>query len=99
MLPDTKSARPPAFPLRCWIRFRSARRGLAAMEFALIAPILVALCAGLYDLATAFLALQRLNMAALSIAQMTTYQAANSSQPNVNILNLSEITASSSAIY
>jgi Flp pilus assembly protein TadG len=80
-------------------RFRRSRSGLAAVEFALIVPILVMMCAGLYDLTTAFLASQRLNMAALSIAQIATYQAANTSQPNQNILTLPQITAATSAVY
>jgi Flp pilus assembly protein TadG len=76
-----------------------SRSGLAALEFALIAPILVAACAGLYDLTSAFLASQRINMAALAIAQIGTYQAANSNNTNMNILNLTETQTATSAIY
>ena len=76
-----------------------SRDGLAALEFALIAPILVTACAGLYDLTNAFLASQRINMAALAIAQIATYQAANSNNTNMNILNLTEAQKATSAIY
>jgi Flp pilus assembly protein TadG len=76
-----------------------SRSGIAALEFALIAPVLVTVCAGLYDLTTAFLAWQRVNMAALAIAQITTYQAANSNNTNMNILNLAETRTGASAIY
>jgi Flp pilus assembly protein TadG len=82
-----------------WIGLLRSRGGLAAMEFALIAPIMVTACAGLYDLTMAFLASQRVNMAALAIAQIATYQAANSGNTNQNILNLTETQTATSAIY
>jgi Flp pilus assembly protein TadG len=76
-----------------------SRGGLAAVEFALVAPVLVTLCAGLYDLTSAFLAWQRVNMAALEIAQITTYEAAANNNANMNILNIAETQTATSAIY
>ena len=76
-----------------------ARSGIAAIEFALIAPIMIAACAGLYDLTTAFLALQRVNMAALAIDQILTFQAAADTLTNTNILDLPEVQTATSAIY
>jgi hypothetical protein len=76
-----------------------SRAAIAAVEFALIAPVMIAPCAGLYDLTAAFLASQRVNMAALAIAQMATYQAANGGSTNTNFLNLSETQTVTSAIY
>jgi len=78
-----------------------SRPGLAAIEFALIAPLMITACAGLYDLTTAFLAWQRVNMAALAMAQIATYQAATTTDNNINtnVLNLIEAQTAASAIY
>ncbi len=79
------------------------RDGIAALEFAIVAPIMITACIGLYDLTEAFLTMQRLNMAALAIAQIATYQAATTSDTNANIntniLNQAETQRAASAIY
>jgi hypothetical protein len=78
-----------------------SRGGIAALEFALVAPVMITACIGMFDLGTAFLASQRVNMAALAIAQITTYQAATTSNANTNtnILKLTGAQAAASAIY
>jgi Flp pilus assembly protein TadG len=82
-----------------WAGLRRSRGGLAALEFALLAPVLVTTCAGLYDLTSGFLAWQRVNMAALEIAQITTYEASANNNTNMNILNIAETQKATSAIY
>ncbi len=78
-------------------RLLRAREGLAALEFAIIAPLLIAAFTGLYDLTTGFLAWQRVNMAALAIDQIATAMAAT--PQNTNILDLADATTAASAIY
>ena len=73
------------------------RDGLAALEFAFIAPVMIATFTGLYDLTTGFLAWQRVNMAALAIDQIATAMAAT--PQNTNVLDLADVTTASSAIY
>ncbi len=75
-----------------------SRDGLAALEFALIAPILVAMVAGLYDLTTAFIAWRRVTAAAMSIAEIATGEAA-SAVNGANILNQTQAAAAASAVY
>jgi Flp pilus assembly protein TadG len=74
-----------------------ARDGLAALEFALLAPILVSTVGGLYDLTTGFIAWKRVAMAAQSIDQIATSLAATTS--GTNILNLINASNASSAVY
>ena len=78
-------------------RRQRARGGVAAIEFALVAPLMVVSCAGLYDLTTGFLAWQRLNLATLAIAQIATAMAAGSTVTNT--LSLAQAQTASSAIY
>ena len=74
-----------------------SRDGLAALEFAFIAPVLLIILAGLYDLTTGFIAWQRVNMAAQSIDQIATAYAAAAA--NTNTLNLNQAVTASSAVY
>ena len=74
-----------------------ARDGLAALEFAFIAPVMIATFTGLYDLTTGFLAWQRVNMAALAIDQIATAMAAT--PQNTNVLDFADVTTASSALY
>lgn len=78
-------------------RLLRSRDGLAAIEFAFIAPVLIATFSGMYDLTTGFLAWQRVNMAALAVAQISTAMAAT--LQNTNILDLADATTAASAIY
>jgi Flp pilus assembly protein TadG len=74
-----------------------SRAGIATLEFALIAPLLLTMMAGLYDVAMAFIAWQRVTMAAQAIDEIATSLAATAT--NTNTLNASQATLASSAIY
>jgi Flp pilus assembly protein TadG len=74
-----------------------SRGGLAGLEFALLAPVLVTMLAGLYDLTLAYIAYERVNLCAQTIGQIATIQAAGSTATNT--LSLSQATASASAAY
>jgi Flp pilus assembly protein TadG len=78
-------------------RFRS-REGLAALEFALIAPILISMIAGLYDVTTAFIAWRRVTAAALAIGEIATGEA-SSTAVGINVLNQTQALAAASAVY
>jgi Flp pilus assembly protein TadG len=78
-------------------RLARARSGVAAIEFALIAPILILMATGLHDLTRAFIAWQRLSMAAQAIAEIATSVAATAA--NTNSLNASQAGQASSAVY
>ncbi len=72
-------------------------RGVAALEFALLAPLLMAVSAGLYDLTTAFIAWKRVSLTAQAIAEIATIMAATTA--GTNQLTLSQVTTAASAIY
>ncbi len=74
-----------------------SRSGVAAIEFALVAPMLVITIAGLYDLTTAFVAWKRVALAAQAIDEIATSLAAT--VKGTNQLNLDQATKSASAIY
>ncbi len=74
-----------------------ARRGVAAIEFALIAPVLVTMLAGIYDIGNGYIATLRVSMCAQAIDQIATAEAAGST--TANTLNLSQVTAAASAAY
>jgi len=87
--------------LTAWRRRRGllrSRDGVAAIEFAFVAPIMVAMLAGVYDLTTAFIAWRRVTAAALAIAEIATGEAA-STVANTNILSQSQAVAAASAVY
>ena len=55
---------------------RRARGGTAALEFALLAPVVAIMLAGIYDISTGYVAWVRVTLAANSIAQIATTVAA-----------------------
>jgi Flp pilus assembly protein TadG len=67
------------------------------VEFALIAPILLTLAAGLYDLTTAYIAWQRVSLGAQAIGEIATSVAATAA--NTNSLSASQASQASSAVY
>jgi len=77
--------------------FRS-QDGVAALEFAMIAPILVMMVIGLYDLTTALIAWRRVTVAALSIAEIATGEAASVAL-YTNTLSATQASAAASAVY
>jgi Flp pilus assembly protein TadG len=79
------------------MRRLKSRNGVAALEFALLAPIMVATAGGLYDLTTAFIAWKRVAMAAQAIDEMATSMAATATATNQ--LNVSQAAVASSAVY
>jgi Flp pilus assembly protein TadG len=74
-----------------------SRNGLAGLEFALIAPVLLSMLAGVYDLTTAYIAWERVNLCAQAIDQVATAQAANSTATNT--LTNAQTTAAASSAY
>jgi Flp pilus assembly protein TadG len=75
-----------------------SREGVAALEFALIAPVMLAMLAGLYDLTTAFMAWRRVTAAALAIGKIATGEAASTSA-DTNTLSSTQTLAAASAVY
>ncbi|CAH2602015.1 conserved protein of unknown function [Rhodovastum atsumiense] len=88
--PIPRPSRPHRDALRC-------RQGLAALEFAFLAPVLLLFLAGLHDLTTAFIAWQRLTATAQATAQIATLMAATASSPNT--LTVNQASAAASVIY
>jgi Flp pilus assembly protein TadG len=80
-----------------WPRLLSSRAGVAAMEFALLAPVVVLMLAGLYDLTMAYIAWERVTLAAQAINQIATTIAAT--PPNSNTVTQAQATTASTAIY
>ena len=58
--------------LPVWTRFRRDRRGVAAVEFALIAPVMVLLYCGLVELCQAVIAERKANHVASAIGDLVT---------------------------
>ena len=79
--------------------FRRARQGLAGLEFALLAPVLVSMLAGLYDLTSAYISWERVNLCAQSIDQIATSVAAGNSQTNTLTLVQAQTAASAAYAY
>jgi Flp pilus assembly protein TadG len=75
----------------------SHRSGVAALEFALILPLLFSMLAGLYDLTTGYIASLRANYCAQAIDEIVTSEAAGS--VTVNTLKQSQVTSAASAAY
>jgi Flp pilus assembly protein TadG len=78
-------------------RFPSCRRALAAIEFALIAPVLVLMAFGSYDIVQGFITYTRVNYAAQAIGQIATSMAVAGT--NLNQLNDTQALAATSAVY
>jgi Flp pilus assembly protein TadG len=83
-------------PRRAAVR-RGHRRGVAAVEFALVAPLLVTLALGTYDLVAGTTAWWHLALAARAVGEIATASAANPDQSNS--LTAAEAYAASTAIY
>lgn len=74
----------------------SDQRGVAALEFALTAPLLLLLM-GMYDLANGWIAMQRLTAATRSVGQIATLLAVNAD--GSNSLSHDQAWRASTAIY
>ena len=74
-----------------------SRRGVAGLEFAMLAPLLISIIAGLYDLTTAYIAWERLNLCVQSVDQIATSQAARATATNT--LTFAQATTAASSIY
>lgn len=72
------------------------RRGVAALEFALTAPLLLLLM-GMYDLANGWIAMQRLTAATRSVGQIATLLAVNAD--GSNSLSHDQAWRASTAVY
>lgn len=81
-------------PVRALLR---AQGGLAALEFALTAPIVLAMALGAYDLIGAYLAWRKVTQATQAIGEIATAVAANTD--NTNSLTLGQATTATSALY
>jgi Flp pilus assembly protein TadG len=78
-----------------------ARRGIAALEFALIAPIMVILTLGVVDATRALLAFQQITSAAQQVAEIGTARASVNelaSDGNLQVYDF-DVAAAASAIY
>lgn len=85
-------------PLRAAVRaFAACRRAVAALEFAILAPFLLAATLGLYDLATAFITWRRITVATQSIVEIATASAANAD--NTNSLTEEQAWTASTALF
>ena len=73
------------------------RRGVAAVEFALIAPVMIMLAFGIYDLVAATATWWHLTQAAQAIGQIATSTAANPN--NTNTLTVAQAYTASTAVY
>jgi Flp pilus assembly protein TadG len=76
---------------------RRDRRGVAAVEFALVAPLLVMLALGIYDLVAGITTWWHLTLAAQAVGKIATASAARSDQSNS--LTATQAYAASTAIY
>jgi hypothetical protein len=82
-------------------RLFAERRSAAAMEFAMVAPLLVVLLFGVYDLSTALIYYEEVYNAAHSIAASVSNQAVVTSGPNegVNSLTFSQVQQAESMLW
>jgi Flp pilus assembly protein TadG len=83
--------------MRCWRRLIADRRAVAAVEFALLLPVLVVITLSLTDVTNAVITWWRLSAAANAIARIGTSYAATES--NTNSLSTSQATTASTAIF
>ena len=68
--------------MNIWTRFRKDRRGVAAVEFALIAPAMVLLYCGLVELCQAVIAERKANHVASAIGDLVTQAETVSTTPS-----------------
>jgi len=78
---------------------RSARRGVAAMEFAIIAPVMAIILFGAVDLGRAFIAWQQVNNAAEAIVQAAEKLSVVSTNASPPSLTAAQMQAAMSSIY
>jgi Flp pilus assembly protein TadG len=78
-------------------RLQSERRGLASVEFALIAPVLLLVICGGFDAANAMMTWRRVNAAAAQIVKIASEAAVQADQTTT--LTPTQVTQSASAIY
>ncbi len=83
--------------MRRWVRTAKDRRGAAAVEFALVTPVLVVVAMSLTDVSNAVITWWRLSAAAGAIARMATTFAATTT--NTNVLTLQQAATASTAVY
>ncbi len=74
-----------------------SRRGLAGLEFAIVAPFLVLLLLGMVDLARAMTMARRLSVAADTVATIATTQAVQAT--SLNVLSASQAFAATTAPF
>ena len=75
----------------------ASRRGVAALEFAISAPLLIVLMMSMYDAANGWLAWQRMAVAAQSVGQIATLVAVNAD--GTNSLSHDQAWRASTAVY
>ena len=73
------------------------RRGVAAVEFALVAPVMIVVALSLYDVTNAVITWWQLSAAAAAIARIATTDAATTS--NTNSLSTDQAATASTAIF
>ena len=79
------------------VRLREMRRGIAGMEFALIAPILVTLVIGVVDITDAIITWRHLSIAAEAVAEIATEMSA---QPGgSNLITATQVWQASTAAF
>jgi Flp pilus assembly protein TadG len=74
-----------------------SRNGVAALEFALLAPVLFVMVAGMFDLTRGYIAWKRVATSAQAIAEISTSEAAT--LLGTNQLNQSQATTAATAIF
>ncbi len=79
------------------VRAAADRRGVAALEFALLAPVLVVIAMSLYDVTNAVISWWQLSAAADAIARMATGMAATTT--NTNSLTRTQASTVSTAVF
>ena len=82
--------------LRALKRTHRSRRGVVALEFALVVPVLVAVAVGVFDLANGFIVWRRLTQAAQSVDEIATAMAVQFDGSN-NLTRDQATTASTAA--